>query len=236
MGQVAVTLANRPQGSLSSNTEKNPKENTNAITLRSGRKVEQIQLQDNDVESPDRAKEDNKEEIRKSEDNAIQQTADPLSKQLNRHPEDEATLEQEPEPLKRAPVKPYVPPVPFPRRLWKQCMDKQFSQFISMFKKLHINIPFADALAQMPKFGKFMKVILRNKKKLEDNETVMLNEECSAILLNKLSSKLKDPGSFSIPCKIGSCQFKKTLCDLKASINLMSLSLFRMLGLGDAKQ
>jgi len=45
-----------------------------------------------------------------------------------------------------------------------------------MFKKLHINISFADALAQMPKYGKFIKDILRNKKKLEDNETVMLNK------------------------------------------------------------
>ena len=65
-----------------------------------------------------------------------------------------------------------------------------------MFKKLHINIPFAEALAQMPKYAKFMEEILRNKKKLEDHETVMLNEECSAILLNKCPPKLKDPGSF----------------------------------------
>jgi len=41
-----------------------------------------------------------------------------------------------------------------------------------------------------------MKDILKNKKKLEDHETVMLNEECSAILLNKMPPKLKDPGSF----------------------------------------
>jgi len=47
-----------------------------------------------------------------------------------------------------------------------------------------------------------MKEILRNKKKLEDHETVMLNEECSAILLNKVLPKLKDSGSFSIPCII----------------------------------
>jgi len=46
-----------------------------------------------------------------------------------------------------------------------------------MFKKLHINIPFADASSQMPKYEKFIKDILRNKKKLEDNETVMVNEE-----------------------------------------------------------
>ena len=86
----------------------------------------------------------------------------------------------------------------------------------------------------MPKYAKFMKDILRNKKKLEDYETVMLNEECSAIMLNKLSPKLKDPGSFSIPYKIGNCQFEKALCDLETSINLMPLSVFRKLGLGEA--
>ena len=56
-----------------------------------------------------------------------------------------------------------------------------------MFKKFHINIPFVYALAQMSKYEKFMKDILRNKKKLENNETIMLNEECSASLLNKMS-------------------------------------------------
>ena len=45
-----------------------------------------------------------------------------------------------------------------------------------MFKKLHINIPFVEAQAQMFKYAKFMKKILRNKRKLEDHETVMLNE------------------------------------------------------------
>jgi len=95
---------------------------------------------------------------------------------------------------------------------------------------LHINIPFAEAPAQMPKYAKFIKEILRNKRKLNDHETIMLNEECSAILLNKLPPKLKDPGSFTIPCTIGNSYFEKPLCDLGASINLMPLSVFRTLG------
>jgi len=70
--------------------------------------------------------------------------------------------------VKKVPVKPYVPPAQFPQRLQKLNTDKQFSQFVNMFKKLHINIPFADALEQMPKYEKFMKDILRNKKKLEN--------------------------------------------------------------------
>ena len=63
----------------------------------------------------------------------------------------------------------------------------------------------------MPKYEKIMKYILR-KKKLEDHKIVMLNEECSAVLLNKLPPKLKDLESFSIPYKIRNCQFKKVLC------------------------
>ncbi|KAJ4718833.1 DNA-directed DNA polymerase [Melia azedarach] len=130
---------------------------------------------------------------------------------------------------------PYVPPIPFPQRLWKNKLDKQFSKFLNVCKKLHINIPFADALEQMPSDVKFLKEILFNKRKLKENEIVMLTEECSAILQNKLPPKLKDPGSFTIPCTIGEYYFEKALCDLGASINLMPFSVFRKLGLGEAK-
>jgi len=80
--------------------------------------------------------------------------ADPSSEQLICCPEDDPELE--PEPVKPAPVKPYVLPIPFSQRLRKQNTDKQFSQFTNMLKKLRINIAFADALAQMPKYEKFM--------------------------------------------------------------------------------
>ncbi|KAI3456996.1 hypothetical protein Pfo_013659 [Paulownia fortunei] len=56
-----------------------------------------------------------------------------------------------------------------------------------------------------------------------------------AILQKKLPPNLKDPGSFMIPCTIGNLFIDKTLCDLGASINLMSLSVFRKLGHGEAK-
>ncbi|XP_038693773.1 uncharacterized protein LOC119991499 [Tripterygium wilfordii] len=80
-----------------------------------------------------------------------------------------------------------------------------------------------------------MKEILSNKRKLEDNETVILTVECSAILQRKLSPKLKDPGSFSIPCTIGNSYFEKSLSDLDASVNVMPFSVFRKLGLGEPK-
>ena len=68
-----------------------------------------------------------------------------------------------------------------------------------------------------------------------DNEKVLLTEKCSSILQKKLPPKLKDPGGFTIPCTIGDFNFDKVLCDLGASVNLMPLSIFRRLGLGEVK-
>ncbi|XP_073030643.1 uncharacterized protein [Primulina eburnea] len=60
-------------------------------------------------------------------------------------------------------------------------------------KKIRINIPFADALEQMPNYAKFIKDVMSKKRKLQEFETVKLTEECSAILQRKLPQKLKDP-------------------------------------------
>ncbi|XP_012575296.1 uncharacterized protein [Cicer arietinum] len=70
----------------------------------------------------------------------------------------------------------------------------------------------------MASYAKFFKEILSNKRKLDDNETIALTEKYSAIIQNKLPSKLKDPGSFSIPCVIGDMSFERALCDLGASL------------------
>ncbi|XP_058002300.1 uncharacterized protein LOC110650304 [Hevea brasiliensis] len=87
----------------------------------------------------------------------------------------------------------------------------------------------------MPSYAKFLKEILSNKRILEDYETVALTEECSALLQNKLPPKLKDPGSFSIPCHIGDTSIEKALCDLGASVSLMPLSICEKLKVGDLK-
>ncbi|GKV45791.1 hypothetical protein SLEP1_g52835 [Rubroshorea leprosula] len=130
-------------------------------------------------------------------------------------------------------VKPYKPKIPFPQRFLQANLDKQLSKFLKVFKKLHINIPLIDAISQMPSYAKFLKKILANKRKLKEFEMVKLNKECSAIFQNKLSPKLKNLGSFSRPCIIGNVNFDKALCDLGASINLMSFHVFRKLGLGE---
>ena len=91
------------------------------------------------------------------------------------------------------------------------------------------------ALEQMPKYAKFMKDVLSKKKKLGEFEMVALTKECSSILQNKIPPELKDPGSFIIPCFIRSNYYGKALCDLGASINLMPMSVFKKLRIGDVR-
>ncbi|XP_017636030.1 uncharacterized protein LOC108478115 [Gossypium arboreum] len=73
-----------------------------------------------------------------------------------------------------------------------------------------------------------MKEFLSKKKKLNDMETIALTKGYSSLLTNKFPLKIKDPGSFTIPCSIGNHY-------LGASINIMSLSTFKKLGIGHMK-
>ena len=101
-----------------------------------------------------------------------------------------------------------------------------------MFKKIEINIPFSEALTQMPQCAKFMKDILSKKRKITEEGIVSLTTTCSAVIQKTLPEKMQDPGSFTIPCKIGDAEMGKALCDSGASINLMPLSVARRLSLG----
>jgi len=87
----------------------------------------------------------------------------------------------------------------------------------------------------MPLYAKFLKDILSKKIKIEDDETIALTNECSAVIQKKLPLKLKDPGSFSIPCVIGNETIERAMCDLGASVSLMPLSLFKRFGIGELK-
>ena len=45
------------------------------------------------------------------------------------------------------------PPPPFPQRLLKKTEDDKYRCFITMLKQLSINVPFVEALEQMPGFA-----------------------------------------------------------------------------------
>nr|GEW46631.1 hypothetical protein [Tanacetum cinerariifolium] len=125
--------------------------------------------------------------------------------------------------------------IPFPYILRKEKEEDQQRNFLENLKQLHINIPFTEALAQMPKYAKFLKGLRSNKARLEEACTVPMNERCFAVLLNKLPSKEKDPGSFTILCNIKHLHIDNALADLEASISLMPYTMYENLGLGEPK-
>lgn len=72
--------------------------------------------------------------------------------------------------------------LPFPRRFRTDVDNAKYDKFLQMLQQLHIDMPFIDALGEMPRYAKFLKDLLSNMKKLVESETVVLGEECSAIL------------------------------------------------------
>ncbi|XP_061337877.1 uncharacterized protein LOC133284775 [Gastrolobium bilobum] len=206
LGHLANALNSRPPGTLPSNTEEPGRNNEQChmIELRNGRSVNQPE--------------------------AVIQVDHPVG-----------TISKENLPLKGQATKPNVealvvnnrPPPPFPQRLQKLKQEHQFRKFLDLLKQLFINIPFVDALEQMPTYVKFMKEILSRKRRLEEFETVALRQEISQYLLSKIPPKLGEPGNFTIPCTIGDQYVGKALCDLGASINLMPMSVFKKLKVGE---
>ncbi|XP_071917116.1 uncharacterized protein [Coffea arabica] len=178
IGQIASYLNNRNQGELPSKTEVNPKEHVKAITLRSGR-----QLEDPPVVEVEKDENEKQEEKQRNQEAIVEENSR------------ENPREKQPSSSTTIPIPPAI-----------------------------------------PSYAKFLKEIMTRKRKLEDCETIALTEECSAIIQNKLPPKLKDPGSFSIPCTIGNVDFSKTLCDLGASVSLIPLTVARQLGLYEFKR
>ena len=102
-----------------------------------------------------------------------------------------------------------------------------------MFKKIEINIPFLEALTQMPHSAKFMKDLWSKKRKFTEEGIVSLNATSSVVIQKSIPEKRQDPSNFTIPCMIGNADMGKALCDSKANINLKPLSVTKRLSLGE---
>ncbi|XP_070032933.1 uncharacterized protein [Nicotiana tomentosiformis] len=136
---------------------------------------------------------------------------------------EESSRREEPE------VSKHMPTLPFPQKISREKLDKQFERFLYVLKQVHVSLPFTEVLSQMSAYVKFLKEILTKKRKIEQASVVKLTEHGSAIFQNKLPQKCGDPGSFIIPCSLGTTNFDKSLCDSGASITLILLSIYRKL-------
>nr|GEZ64885.1 reverse transcriptase domain-containing protein [Tanacetum cinerariifolium] len=127
------------------------------------------------------------------------------------------------------------PNLPYPSRLQKEKNrekdDILAAKFMEIFRDLHFELNFTDALIHMPKFAPMFNKHLNNKDKLIELTKTPLNENCSAVVLKKLLEKLGDLGHFLIPCDFTRLDNCLALADLGASINLLPLSIWKKLKL-----
>ena len=154
IGQLALAMQNRYKDSFPSDTRKNPRD-CMAVALRSGRELEEIKKEKKDTEE---------EQYADIGEHFKQHGPKTTKEEEAARMQPEKNVEKE-NPGKNEEVKAYEPQVPFPQRLQKAKLEEKFSRFLDMFKKIEINIPFSEALTQMPLYAKFMKEILSRKKK-----------------------------------------------------------------------
>nr|GEX21362.1 hypothetical protein [Tanacetum cinerariifolium]GEX52478.1 hypothetical protein [Tanacetum cinerariifolium]GEX53054.1 hypothetical protein [Tanacetum cinerariifolium] len=121
--------------------------------------------------------------------------------------------------------------LPFPSRVKKQKKNEKDERLLFIFKQIHINLQFPEAMIHMPKGSKVLKDLSHKEKLKKVACSDKLSEECSAIIQTSLPRKEGDPGSFTLPCLIEPLAVKNALANLGASINLMPHSLFQRFGI-----
>ncbi|XP_058755907.1 uncharacterized protein LOC131629120 [Vicia villosa] len=228
VGQLAKQIAaNQSNATFSANTQENPKEHCKAVVTRIGQKggEEEIEANGTEKEDDDRAAE--------YEDNEI--IVGEMNKDEERETDETKKGSERMEKRKSAKKKMSDNVIPsqhlqYPQAPSKKDNARQYARFMSIFKQLHINIPFAEALEQMPKYAKFMKNMLTNKKGYTDEETVLLDAQCSAVIQRTTPRKESDPGRVTLPLNIEGNFTGDGLIDLGSSINLIPLSIVKKLG------
>ncbi|XP_024980831.1 uncharacterized protein LOC112517677 [Cynara cardunculus var. scolymus] len=195
-------LANK--GKLPSQTEMNPKANVSAVTLRNGKELQEVGKK-------------KKEKVHEEEDELEVKTSTSGAKDVK----EEDSKKKTPEVIVQAP--------PFLSRFEKTKRENEEKEILDTFRKVQVNIPLLDAIKQVPRYAKFLKELCTNKRKLKGNENISMSQNVSAVLQKQLPPKCKDPGMFTIPCKVGNVSINQAMLDLGASINVMPYAIYSSL-------
>ena len=157
-------MANQQGGAFTANTQNNPKnEQCKVVTTRSGKVIGQ-EIGDNlEVERQivENEKEVDKEENEKDEEDVHSDEEDVNNRGIEEKNQKnkEVLVEKEMEKnKKKEPGKNVLADkLPYPKVQSKKDLERHFKKFLNIFKRLEINIHFAEALEQMPTYAKFMK-------------------------------------------------------------------------------
>ena len=129
----------------------------------------------------------------------------------------------------------YSIPPPFPQALRAKKKTSQQAGILEVLRQVKVNIPLLDKIKQVPAYAKFLKDLCTIKKGLSIEKKAFLTEQVSAIIQSRNPVKYKDPGSPTISVNIGGNCIDKSLLYLGASVNLLSYSVYKQLGLGELK-
>ncbi|GJV03932.1 reverse transcriptase domain-containing protein [Tanacetum coccineum] len=210
-------------GSLPSNTVANPRSDLKEITTRSGVSYDGPQVPPPPSSLPKVV--EHEPEVTKDTVQSSTKNIQPLVAQ---------TQTQIDEPVVAPNAKPTIP---YPSRINKEKLREKDDfltlKFMEIFRNLHFDLSFADALLHMPKFAPMFRKLLNNKDKIIGLIKSLVNENCSAVILKKFLERLGDPSRFLIPCDFPEIDECLALADLGASINLMPLSVWEKLNLPD---
>ncbi|GKA57071.1 reverse transcriptase domain-containing protein [Tanacetum coccineum] len=223
-------------GTIPSQTVTNPHQQINAITIRSGKTLEEPStplVPTTVISIPKKEPKLNPETSTEKVKNLdVENTAhvlppgeeDSIFMEILK-PKAKKTVNFDPNPNS------YQSKLPYPERMKVREHDKpsaQYSRFLKMFKQIRLEIGLKDALVKMPKFNKWLSSLLRNKEKLEEIAITTVNAECSAIIMNKVPEKLEDPGKFSFH-KLG----LEALTPTRMTLELANRSISHPMGIAE---
>ncbi|GJV95604.1 MAK10-like protein [Tanacetum coccineum] len=90
------------------------------------------------------------------------------------------------------------------------------------FQDLHLNLPVLEVLAHTPIYNAILDKCM---------ESLELGKNGSSFVQGKVSTKIEDPGLFTLPCRLGDSKPFDTLADLGSCVNIIPLYLFKKLNI-----
>ncbi|XP_071695169.1 uncharacterized protein [Rutidosis leptorrhynchoides] len=234
VGRLSNQVAERPQGTLPSNTQVNPNNNYN------NNRNNQNQHNNTKVIPIERFEDPHPQPFITQEPlpSFIEEEIG-VSKEKDKEKVDSTGVKGNDDKGKtkgNEPLKSTRPP-PYPKAVKKDKLVAQYKKFQDMMKNVSVNLPITDVLKGMPNYGRFIKELISQRGKYHDETSFFIEEECDKILSSRprIPKKLGDPGKFVFHYKFGDWKVFNALADLGASINLMPHSLYERLGLGPLK-
>ncbi|XP_050885706.1 uncharacterized protein LOC127091186 [Lathyrus oleraceus] len=230
VGQLSKQLADQHKGTFSVNTQDNPKEHCKSIQTCSGRKID-MGISD-EVEEEEIVVENEKEkdeiEVEKNVEGELVEKEKLEKEEVEKKNREEKNKKNQKgkDKLNNIPIQNFS----YPHAPSKKYNARNYVQFLNIFSRLQIKIPFFEALEQMPTYAKLMKDILTKKRRYKDQEIITIDASYSAIIQRTPPWKESSQGRVTLSVFICNEYISKALIDLGSTINLILLSVVQRLG------